>query len=238
MKIKFIPASESTPLTVDPPVPARKVIPEWYSKIPRFQGNNGPEFEDGMVSNNTLKACYPFYDAITGGYVQKTWCDIHFNFGYEDSKLVDVKYNYSSIPEPCSTRKDTNILFSDEEYHPIEFVWRMPYLPVLPDGWSMLMVSPLNRFDLPFTDTSGIIDSDKFYHIFYGQYPFYVKKYFNNKILPAGTPMYQMIPIKRERWDSKIEEISEKERYLLTKRLKVNFISTYKKFFYQKKEYY
>jgi hypothetical protein len=59
------------------------------------------------------------------------------------------------------------------------------------------MTHPLNRFDLPFTTTSGIVDSDKFFAP--GNVPFFIKEGFSG-IIPEGTPFLQLIPIKRATW--------------------------------------
>jgi hypothetical protein len=57
----------------------------------------------------------------------------------------------------------------------------------------------LNRFDLPFTTTSGIMDSDSYSTS--GNLPFFIKKGFTG-VIPAGTPIAQLIPIKRTSWTS------------------------------------
>jgi hypothetical protein len=66
-----------------------------------------------------------------------------------------------------------------------------------PKGWSILITQPLNRFDLPFTITSGIVDSDEFSSS--GNVPFFIREDFSGTI-PAGTPFAQIIPIKRSSW--------------------------------------
>ena len=238
MKIDFIASDRLTELTVPSPVPVAQDIPDWYKENPRFFGEkNNPEFMNGKVINNSLKACIPFYDAITSGYIQKTWCDIHLNFDYKNGNLMDFQYNYSKKPEIISHRDSPVSLKTFDDIHRVEFVWKIPWLPILPKGWSALFVHPLNRIDLPFISLSGLIDSDKFFHSGYGNYPFYVKKGFNNRIIPAGTPMYQIIPIKRESWNSKIKIISDDQRTINLSKNLTHFFGTYKRLFHEKKRY-
>jgi hypothetical protein len=82
-------------------------------------------------------------------------------------------------------------------HHPNHLAWRGSWGFKTPRGWSVLVTHPLNRFDLPFTTTSGIIDSDNYSTS--GNLPFFIKKGFTG-VIPAGTPIAQLIPIKRESW--------------------------------------
>ena len=66
-----------------------------------------------------------------------------------------------------------------------------------PRGYSTLVTHPFNRFDLPFTTTTAIIDSDKYWGA--GNIPFFLKDGFEG-IIPKGTPYVQIIPIKRKKW--------------------------------------
>ena len=228
MKIEFLSSSKEAELIVDPPVPAKKIISDWYKNTPRFLNDSGPIIENGEVTNNSIKACLPFYDAMTHGYIQQTWCDIHI-----DMKDGFVKYNFSCGPEIISHRDEVSMDIPDYLF-PAEFSWKIPWMPKLPKGWSILITPPLNRLELPFVSPSGIIDSDSFYHVFYGNYPFYIKNNFSG-IIPKGTPMYQMTPIKRESWNSTTLNLSDDERTKLTAKRNSYFFSPYKKMFYKKK---
>lgn len=230
MKIEFVPTDEQTESFVSPPIPAKDVLAEWYKKMPRFHGGQ-PKIINGAVENNSIKACYPFYDAMASGYIQKTWCDIHISFDGSSAR-----YNFSCGPEIIGIRDSVNIKLSDD-YWPIEFVWKVRWSIKTPPGWGYMMVSPSNRFDLPFHSPSGIVDSDVFNYVEAGDYPFYIKKSFNDFIIPEGTPMYQIIPFKRENWKSKTLKLDENKIKKNTFQLKKNFIGGYKKFFYQKKIY-
>ena len=149
--------------------------------------------EKGSMINKNLKMCLPFVDAISCGFIQKTWCDI-----YIDKSDNSMKYYWAHSPAPLGDRATTNITIS-EKYYPLEFHWKNPWIPRTPKGWSVLITHPNNRLDLPFTTLSGIIDSDNFYHVEFGQYPFYVDANFEG-LIPVGTPMFQIMPFKRDDW--------------------------------------
>ena len=86
--------------------------------------------------------------------------------------------------------------------YPIHFLWDMRWGTKLPDGWSLLITHPLNRFDLPFFTMSAIQDSDRW---FSGNVvSFFLRKDFEGTI-PKGTPIMSMVPIKRAEWQKEID---------------------------------
>lgn len=233
MKINFI-TSNGDPnfLTIDPPVPSKNNIPQWYKDIPRFLSKDKKiEIGNGQILNNSVKACLPFLDAISHGYIQKTWCDI-----YIEDLGETLQYHYSRSPEIISYRENGPSIKISNDFYQMEMIWKVYWMPKMPKGWSILFTHPLNRIDLPFQSLSAIVDSDHFHHIFPGNYPFFIKKGFTG-LIPAGTPMYQMIPIKRESWHSGFEYISEQERIVKQSKMTTHLFSRYKKLFHQKKHF-
>lgn len=230
--IEFIPASEEIELLIEPPSPSKFSIPQWFKDKPKFDTSSEIIFNnEGSVINKELKMCMPFIDAMTGGYIQRTWCDIHIKKVPEGG----VKYHWAHSPKPLGDRGGCNVPISNK-YYPLEFHWINPWTPKLPEGYSLLITHPLNRLDLPFTTMSGIIDSDKFFHVDSGQYPFYIDHDFEG-VIPCGTPMYQMIPIKREKWGSekiKYDEKDKKKRSYISLK---EFWNVYRNYFWQKKKY-
>ena len=229
MKIIFSPSTKEVEKLVEPPVPSKLVIPKWYKKSQPFD-NKHIKFDNNKVVNTTLKMCMPFFDAMTGGYIQKTWTDIYI--GIEDN---DLKYSSALFPSIIGNRKSPNIKITDS-YYPVEFIWHRQWTVKLPKGYSLLITHPHNRLDLPFTTLSGFIDSDVFYHTPIGNIPFFVHKNFQG-IIPTGTPMYQMIPIKRDKWEKVVEQFDEEKWNLLNYKIRSKFFNGYKDLFWNKKQY-
>lgn len=196
MRITFIPSSDETDLVVPMPRPASAYLPEWYRKAEPGVGRG--LFDHNGVMKRSFKTCMPFGDAMRAGYIQETWCDIHIS--QEQNRLA---YNFSTTPSIMGHRDpdpDHVVPVSEALWSPADLAWHTPWTPKTPRGWSILFCSPLNRFDLPFQVTAGIIDSDRFFHTPGGQVPFVIRRGFSG-LIPKGTPMYQMIPIRRqERW--------------------------------------
>ena len=231
MNIDFIPSSLHVENYLEKPKPAKKHIPNWYKNI---KLDNSPVFdENGLPLAVGVKRCMPFLDSLTHGYIQSTWCDIYIT---KDNDIFYKTIKDENIPEIMSDRGDESSLPNNEFYENKEFVWFVNWIPKLPKGWSLMFVSPLNHFDLPFTTTSGIIDSDVFFHVPNGQLPFYIKKDFQG-LIPAGTPMYQMIPIKRESWTSRFFSFDRKQIIKRRESYFINIVNGYKKMFWKRKDF-
>lgn len=185
------------------PAPALKTIPDWYREADRFAMNpmtgKAWEMPDGTGKIPTWKACPAVYDIMGSGYMYRTPCDIEF---FEDAngniqvKVLDEK-NKDFIQDRTPMPQFKHPL----GYHQKHFAWWADWAVELPEGYSALYTQPMNRFELPFLTTSGIIDNDKVH--LPGTMPFFIVKGFTG-VLPAGTPYAQILPFKRENWTSEI----------------------------------
>lgn len=185
----FIPSS--TTFDDPQPVSAKKHVPQWYkdSEV-TYQGPDGQEHAG-------LKRCFPVLDALTSGFMLLTSCDI-----YVTKKLngfVDISFPEDAIGAPIMERSGPigALIPRPAGHRNNHLVWTPKWGSKTPKGWSALYTHPLNRFDLPFTTMSGIIDSDNFNAP--GNLPFFLKDDFEGTI-PKGTPFAQVIPLKRENW--------------------------------------
>jgi len=229
--IKFNPASEESYHRADRPRPAREFLPEWYKKIPKFADGKFKPGDNNNSSNATLKACVPFMDGMTNGYIQETWCDIYIQ-KQDDSGL---SYRPATDPKIMSHRGALHYPIG-ENFYQMEFVWQLQWMAQCPVGYSLLITHPINRYDLPFLTISAIVDSDSFYGAPDGaNLPIYIKKDFEG-IIPKGTPMYQMIPIKRESWDSAYNGYNKEQNEKFHDVKKV-FFDGYKKLHWTKKSF-
>jgi hypothetical protein len=229
-QIQFIPSSEEVVNVVDPPKPSRTLLPEWYKAI----SPPPVEFHDDGSMTRNVKNCVPFLDALRAGWIQETWTDIHF----KSEQSGDIRFHYSTNPKPLDARGGrSGVSLRASSHQPVELVWKMPWIPKTPSGWSVLVTSPINRLDLPFSVASGIIDSDNFYHVPFGSLPFYIERGFEG-VIPAGTPMYQIIPIKRtERWGSTVLPFNERECAKRFSEITRKFTGAYRDSFWVRKRY-
>lgn len=213
------------------PQPSSSALPHYFRNM-EAPSRSKPTFnENGYVSN--ARACVPFSDALGAGWIQETWCDIHISVNGGE-----VRYNSSNSQSPIIGHRDMSQAMAAAwpDYLPVEFIWMSQWQPQSPEGFSLLITQPLNRLELPFTTASGIMDSDTFTVEGSGKIPFYLRKGFTG-LIPAGTPMYQIIPIKREDWRRELREHDDPRRPRTNSRIRRYFTGGYRREFWQRKQY-
>lgn len=225
-QIKFFPKSLESEILVDKPQPSKNYIPQWYKDMPSFY-NKKITFNNG-IPDMTAKMCVPFSDAFKMGYIQETWCDIYIESDSNDR----IRYYFSSGPQIMDHRTHSSMP-KNNFYYDIEFSWKLQWIPQLPKGYSVIYTHPFNFNDLPFQSATGIVDSDKLLYENDANHPFYLKKGFTG-LIPKGTPMYQVIPFKRDSWKSDFLQYDFKKQMLANNTRKY-FWGAYKKMFHSKK---
>lgn len=173
------------------PTAIKKIMPEWYKKSELYWEKDGQEIPG-------LKACLPFLDAMITGYALTTPVDLYIEKTPEGN--LSIKWDKELSPEDVVTERVGEIgskIVRPAGHMENHLIWHSGWGFKVPKGYSVLVTHPLNRFDLPFTTTSAIVDSDTYFP--WGNIPFFIKKDFEGMI-PAGTPFAQLLPIKREKW--------------------------------------
>lgn len=248
-KIKFIPDPDYSNYVIEnipEPVPAKTIIPEWYKKgeilINSITGEK--ESKKHSRSNGGLKSCVPFLDAMVSGYLVLLPCDYYVK---TSNKLEEhypvIKNKYSEKFEKTTTELTLinerlgdigSTMARPNGYCENHMAFNNRWGVRLPSGWSLLITHPLNRFELPFMTTSGIIDSDEWWTG--GNIPFYFKKDFDG-VIPAGTPVAQLVPIKRSSWISHIDNFSKNRTKYIADKARSVPVGWYRDNIWVKKEY-
>jgi hypothetical protein len=180
------------------PVPAKKLFPKWFSDSDRYI--KIPDTENYYINQDggkmlNFKACPALMDFFTSGYFYTTPCDL--TFYKNEAGEIQVKTE-SGFEDFCSRRDPMKDFVVPRGYHDIHFHWYPSWAPSLPKGYSAIYLSPVNRFDLPFITSAGIIDNDNMNTP--GLFPFFLHKDFEG-VIPSGTPYVQILPFKREDWE-------------------------------------
>jgi hypothetical protein len=211
-----------------PPKPAIKDVPEWYKNTPEYVGDQGKKFIDNLTPH-TIKKCMPVFDAMTAGYILYTQVDVQVT-----NEPGIKKFDWPS-QDPIG-------------YHPIEQAplhpaknktgyskWMNPYIIKTPPGYSVLITQPFHRESI-FTILPGVVDTDSYKAQIH--FPFVFNDDNWEGIIPAGTPMAQVIPFKRESWKHKIgSDKDRKEQSLITSKLHTLLFNSYKRQFWSSKQY-
>lgn len=220
-------------------IPVKKHMPEWYKQVPVFHGDGKPHVRNNKKSSPTIKACAPYMDSMTTGYVVELWMDIEVSSSRGATGLSPKEpvIHWPTRPNPLQER-DREIsgnMPTPVGHYDKHFIWESPIILEVPAGYSMLITHPLNRQDLPFTTLSAVVDADK-NPMGAGAIPFFLKEDFEG-IIPRGTPIFQVIPFKRESW------VAEKDDSLIPKGKKMTALAIayahgfYKRFNWTKKDF-
>lgn len=176
------------------PAPMKSFIPQWYKDSEAMWLDK----DTGEMAAG-LKKCIPVLDALVSGYTLTLPYDVYISIVKESG---DFKISWN-LPEGVDSFIDERpvelgaTMPRPAGHYPNHMVWHGQWGIKTPRGWSVLITHPLNRFDLPFTTYSAIMDSDKFSAP--GNIPFFIKEGFEG-VIPAGTPIAQILPIKRAKW--------------------------------------
>lgn len=210
---------------------SKNKVPDWYKKTEKTYG--GPLHF--AKQNKTFKYCFPFLDALSSGYMLETVVDLQViiedgqqQFFWGSSPTEGLKV--VGVRDPGST----GMMPTPEWCNETHFYWSTFYNLTCPKGYSLLFTHPLNRYDLPFITLSGIVDAEEGLHP--GKMPFFIRKDFEG-LIEAGTPIAQIIPIKRESWQ--LEENKKNDKKIDQNIFDTNstLFGWYKKNIWQKKEY-
>ena len=144
----------------------------------------------------TVKACLPVTDALSLGFVIPLPFDLMLHVP-DDRVSIEMGWAQGVPFAPIEQHHPGQIGAPEPPFEtamPLKFVnpWRIK----VPNGYSVLFTQPLNRPDLPFTCFSGLVDCDRFDTTV--NIPFLWTGPTGEHVLKAGTPIAQVIPIRRD----------------------------------------
>lgn len=212
------------------PQPATKYVPEWYKKTE----NRFPENIKHPKNSETIKKCVPVFDAITAGYIIVSRCDVYVTI--EDGE-----------PKYTSAFDAFNRPFKSIEYHSMKQAhlhpekngfkypkWISPWKIQTPKGYSVLFKPPAHNPNPWFTALEGIVDTDVYTSPV--NFPFVLKDPTKECFIPAGTPIVQVIPFKRENWTMQVVE-DDTKLDKVDAFINSQFWDRYKRLMWTRKEY-
>ena len=217
------------------PFPASQALPQWWKDAsPYVKSDENPNGKKIIIknfeSNASFKKCTPMLDLLSAGYIVPLWSD------------VQVQQYKKEIPSiTWRVKRDIFELHDGQEveipngYSKAQFKYLNQWVPKLPKGYSALIISCPGYPNNPFRAMQAIIDYDKTPHPLFP--PMYLKEGFEG-IIEKGTPMFQIIPFKRNNWISKFSFLDEGEfRINVDRDTKSTIVNNYVKNFWEKKSY-
>ena len=173
------------------PVPGIKAVPKWYKEMETSYTDKKRE-PHTIHQTQTIKRCMPVLDAITAGYILKLHTDLYITnkdnvleFKWANDTQDTVSFhpayqliNYRELDLPNGAPKLRN-----------------PWAIKTPKNYSCLFIPPAHRPVCGIRILEGYVDTDAYTNSV--QFPFLVDEGFEGTI-PAGTPIVQVIPFKRD----------------------------------------
>jgi len=237
-KIIFEQARKHVDGLLKSPKPASSTLPKWFKDEQRFT-NGTTNLLDAFKKPNfnlTYKLCVPVTDSITAGYMLELPADIIVTnmdtTGNDYIPIIRWGVEFEIIDSNDTTGLGSYpIPFG---YSNTFFRWIIDWKITTPDEYSLWVTHPSHRHDLPFFSLNGFVDTDKHPNALF--LPFFIKKGFEG-IIKEGTPIAQIIPVKRENWKSVEKKFKDQTDYNFINNIKLNFIRTYKNKYWTKKRY-
>jgi hypothetical protein len=172
----------------------------------------------------------PVFDAITAGYLIFSPADVYVS--QKDGVPFYEWSNYSLIAFHAIDQAPEH---PNRNGHVVYPKWINPWAIRTPEGYSCLFTAPKHR-DNVFTILDGIVDTDTYSAPV--NFPFVLNDTTFEGLIPAGTPIAQVIPFKRDSFELEIGNDAELDNTKkIASKVRIKFFDSYKTQFWTKKEY-
>jgi hypothetical protein len=211
------------------PKPASKFIPDWYKNLDSYMNGKKVPTGDGN-SAATAKRCMPIFDVINAGYIIVSPADVYVS--QRDGQAYFEWSNFGLIQFHPKEQAPDHPYRKGAEAFP---KWINHWSIKTPKGYSTMFIPPVHRESV-FSILPGIVDTDTYTAPV--NFPFVLNDPKFEGLIPAGTPIAQVIPIKRDEWQMSFgAQVEFEEQQRVTNRLQTKFFDRYKSMFRQPKEY-
>jgi hypothetical protein len=182
-------------------LPAKTFVPDWYKNSKKWNvdsiNTNNEKDIKSIPLDEGFKLCVPFLESLVSVYMIPLAQDIAIK---QTEGGPSITYNQKAgIPIQVRDQRLNDLFPIPLGTSNVHFSWQTSIAFKIPKGYSALLTHPLNRFDLPFITTSGIIDGE--YSVPPGNVPVFISSTFEG-IIPMGTPIIQILLFKTEKWSS------------------------------------
>lgn len=210
--------------------PAKNFIPDWFKNATRFK--DGMSMPKRFPFDLTFKMCSSFSEAFTTGYMIPLSGDILVDQS-ESGPVIswnDATESYIILRETQENAK----VPAPNGYSENQYAWLTKHMFKIPKGYTAMISHPMNRYDLPFITLGGFVDGEITLHN--GHIPVFFSNSFEG-LIPAGTPIAQILLFKTEDWQSNIDDSIIEEGYINSKKSTSLAFGWYKKNIWKKKVY-
>jgi hypothetical protein len=233
-KIEFVAIDKYAFEVCPKPFPSSQALPNWWKDAsPYIKSKKNIDGKKIIIenreSNASFKKCTPMLDLLSSGYIVPLWADVQVRI---ENGLPLITWRVERGVFELHSTQEVEI---PDGYQNTQFKFLNQWIPKLPKGYSALIISCPGYPNNPFRAMQAIIDYDKTTHPLFP--PMFLKEGFEG-IVEKGTPMFQIIPFKRNNWESKFSFL-ESGQYArnFDRDVKATIVNNYVKGFWEKKSY-
>lgn len=198
--------------SIPEPVPAFKKIPNWFKKLQNSCGHRDSFGQPAL----TAKRCIPMLDALSTGWILSSHGDVTLRVSESGEFIEDISPKvFGSVVEYHSIDQLGGKNSPTYPGPAVKFInhWVVKTAP----GYSCLFVPCLNHLEEKFTLFSGVVDTDNYPKEV--NFPGILHGKDTEIYIPAGTPLMQVIPFKRNdiKREAPVRVMSGKEKKFIEK---------------------
>ena len=197
--------------------PSKFFIPNWFKSMNEYiiqeavhekgKPNYFGKSKETAIkwSGGTVKRCPAIVDLITQGFIIPMWADFLVQRDMETLEWDNKGMAQYGI-DFHSTQQIYNWPLKKTDFKEgVKF--NNPWRIYTPPGYSVLFMQPVYQFEKRFTVLPGIVETDHYHHINFPTIWHSTK----DVVIDRGTPFIQVIPFKREDWDFKVDQMTQKD---------------------------
>jgi hypothetical protein len=167
------------------------------------------------------------------GYIMPLWTDVHV----ATKNGIYPEISWTTMEQPFE-------LWSDEQVSSFEipngfsrsvFKFKHGWSIKTPPGYSCLITHPVGYPNTPYRSLTGVVDTDSEFETEINT-PMVIQKGWEG-IIEKGTPIVQVIPIKRNSWITKIKKFNKNSILIGFDNVDSKFTRFYKHNYWTRKKY-
>ncbi len=176
------------------PILAQTGLPDWLRQM-------APRVASALHQRSirSVKQCPPFVDAMAHGFLILLPCEVRVQDGVfswnwplpalalQHQPRSPLSFHVAEQVAGSPLAQGAHSIIKFNSFWTIE----------LDPGWSLMVVHPVNRDDLPFRLITGLVDADHFNGVGINFPARWTEPGFNGVLL-RGTPVAQCYPVRRE----------------------------------------
>lgn len=212
------------------PLPANKFYPDWFKNLPSTT----------LSGASTLKRCPPMADMFSMGYIIPTWSEFTLTPNSRGQYSLDTRMLVLHTPlegdRPVIEGQDTKQYENTPWQGKTIMKIHSPWVVKTPPGYSLMLLPLFGRHNKGIEPIPAIIETDE-YTVSLSIFFQITAKLGETIHIRPGEPLVQIIPYKRDIWNSKYTIKNLIEHAQIANKLKTYITSGYRRFWHKKKQF-